>query len=258
MRLFTKFSLILPLWCFAMAAPVGAADLSVDDVVMLKKAGLEDDTIIAKIRQNTEPMDLSVDQMLALKEAGVSADVIQAMLNPGPAAAAAPIASGSGFNDGYPDEVGVYLLKGSTWQFMELEIVTWRSGGALKRMGTMGLHKGHMSGVVSGRDARIQLSAPVELFIRAEEGVTGAEYQLLKMDIRKDLREFRAVTAGVLRVKSGSDRNAVPFNPEKVGTQAYKLALTQLDAGEYGLLAPGAMGSASVSSSGKVFAFGVE
>ena len=61
-----------------------------------------------------------------------------------------------------------------------------------------------------------------------------------------------------ISAKSGSGRNAVAFNPEKVGVQAYKLVLTQLDHGEYGLLAPNAMGSASVSSSGKIFAFGVE
>ena len=251
--------------CFAIAAltllPVSAwaADVGVEEIKMLKEAGLADDTIIAKIRQNSGPLDLSVDQMLELKKAGVSGEVIQALLNPTPAAAVAPAGGGgSKFNDGYPAEIGVYLLKDNKWEFMEPELVTWRTGGMLKSIGTAGLHKGHVSGVVDGKNARIQLSAPVEFFIRADEGVTGAEYQLLDMDIRKELREFRAMTAGVLRAKSGSGRNAVTFNPAKVGVQAYKVVLTQLGQGEYGLLAPNAMGSASVSSSGKIFAFGVE
>ncbi|MBI1352798.1 MAG: hypothetical protein GC160_00525 [Acidobacteria bacterium] len=240
----------------SLSAMLPAADVGVAEVLTLKEAGLTDDTIIAKVRQNQQPLDLSVDQMVELKQAGLSAEVIQALLNPAPAVASTT--NGSKFNDGFPQEVGVYLLKENRWEFMEPELVTWRTGGMLKSIGTAGLHKGHISGVIDGRNARVQVSPPVELFIRAEEGVAASEFQLLKMDIRKDLREFRALTSGVLRAKSGSERNAVPFNPEKVGVQAYKLVLTQVDKGEFGLLAPGAVGSASMSSSGKVFAFGVE
>jgi hypothetical protein len=258
MRPFLALAPCLALAAFAvMPVVVSAANVGVEEVVMLKEAGLTDDTIVAKIRQNDAPLDLSVDQMLELKKAGVSPEVIQALMNP-TSPAAVPAGGGSKFNDGYPEETGVYLMKENKWEFMEPELVTWRTGGMLKSIGTAGLHKGHVSGVVDRRNARIQLSAPVELFIRAEEGVTGSEYQLLKMEVRKDLREFRAMTAGVLRVKSGSDRNAVMFNPEKVGVRAYKLVLTQVAYGEYGLLAPGAVGSASVSSSGKIFAFGIE
>lgn len=235
-----------------------AEELSVDDVIALHEASLGDDLILAKLGQEGRTFDLSVEQMLALKEAGVSTAVIQRMLGAGAESAPGAAASTSASSDGYPEEIGVYLRRDGKWEFLEPEIVTWRSGGMLKSLATAGLHKGHISGVIQNRNSRVQVSAPIEVFLRCGDGTSATEYQLLNTEVRKDLREFRALTAGALRVRSGSERNSVAFEPKRVAPRGYLVRLERLEAGEYGFLPPGMAASESMSSSGKIFAFGVE
>ena len=65
--------------------------LTNSDVISLVKAGLDDGTIVAKIRQSGRSgFDTSVDGLIALKKANVSKTVIDAMLG------AAPVGTGTG------------------------------------------------------------------------------------------------------------------------------------------------------------------
>jgi len=53
----------------------------ISDVIILSKAGINDDTIIDKIRNTGSVFDLSVEEVEALRKEGVSARVVNYMLN---------------------------------------------------------------------------------------------------------------------------------------------------------------------------------
>lgn len=63
------------------------------DVIAMKQAGLSDDLVIAKIKQNNNPMNLSTDDLISLKKQNISDAVIRALMDPG---SAAPGAGASG------------------------------------------------------------------------------------------------------------------------------------------------------------------
>src|ERR1022692_2267061 len=64
------------------ATSASAGSLSVDDVIKLSKAGVDDDVIIQKIRKQGQPFDLTTDQLIQLKSASVSNRVMQVMIDP--------------------------------------------------------------------------------------------------------------------------------------------------------------------------------
>ena len=85
---------ILTLLFLVASVPVDALpDESIDndDVILLSEAGLEAETIVAKIQTSPTNFDTSVEALVLLKEAGVSDAVIAAML------------SASGQGGGQPD-----------------------------------------------------------------------------------------------------------------------------------------------------------
>ncbi|HEY3138946.1 MAG TPA: hypothetical protein VGL29_23195 [Blastocatellia bacterium] len=84
------------------------------------------------------------------------------------------------------------------------------------------------------------------------------EHQLLRLRDKKEYREFRTVTGGVMPVKGGATRDPLPFYGSKVASRTFVLNLQNLCSGEYGFLPPGAFTSASSSSSlGKMYTFSV-
>lgn len=56
--------------------------VSVQDVVLMKQAGLSDDIVIAKIHQHNLPIDLSTDELIGLKKEKVSDAIIKALIDP--------------------------------------------------------------------------------------------------------------------------------------------------------------------------------
>ncbi len=64
------------------ASSASAGSLSVDDVIKLSKAGVDDDVIIQKIKKQGQPFDLTTDQLIQLKSASVSNRVMQVMIDP--------------------------------------------------------------------------------------------------------------------------------------------------------------------------------
>jgi hypothetical protein len=89
------------------------------------------------------------------------------------------------------------------------------------------------------------------LLIVAPEGVAMNEYQLIRLHVNKDSREFRTVTGGVLHAQSGSQRDTVPFDGRKIASRVYQVNFPgSVESGEYGILPPG-----SGTGSGKIYAF---
>lgn len=236
--------------------------LTVEDVVALVEAGLGEDVIVEKLRQDATPFDLSVDQLLALKKAEVSSEVIKAMINPNAGSSATADDARAEAEDPnwppeIPNELGLYTkVEGEITQ-LEPEVVTWKVRGKLMAVATRGFGGGHQNGVVRGRNSRYQVSMPLELFIVVPEGTSANEYQCVSMRQKERQREFRIMTAGI--VKAGTaDKNFVFFEADKVVSRLYRIELTQLEPGEYGFVPPGAALQSSKGSVGKIYSFGVE
>jgi hypothetical protein len=217
--------------------------LSNDDVVQMVKGGFDESTTIAAIEAADTSFDTSVQALMALKTSGVSEKVISAMLaatKRKTAKPAAPVAApAAAANPDVPEDMGVYTkLKGALAE-MYAEVVSWKSGGVGKSMLSMGMTKGHVNATVSGPKSKLQLGLPVELVVKCAEGVTPSEYMLLKLDEKGDRREFRAVTGGVYHSSGGAEKDAIKFDFQKIAPRTYKIMLTGLKKGEYGILPPG-------------------
>ena len=64
------------------------------------------------------------------------------------------------------------------------------------------------------------------------------EYQLVRLHRKKDAREFRMITGGVIHRSGGPRRDLVPFDFQKVSEQTYVVHVTNLAPGEFGFLLP--------------------
>ena len=240
----------------------GADQLSVEEVVALVEVGLSEDVIIEKLKQNATALDLSVDQLLMLKRAGVSSEIIKAMLNPNDGSGATSGSADTETRDAnwpaeIPDELGIYTsIKGDTTQ-LEPEVVTWKYRKKIMAVATAGLGGGHVNGIVRGRSSQYRVSLPLKLFVVVPEGSSANEYQCVNMRQRERQREFRIIKGGI--VKTGTaDKNFVFFNAEKIASRLYRIEFTQLERGEYGFVPPGSALHSSKGSVGKIYSFGVD
>jgi len=270
--------------------------LTVDSVVSMVEAGLSEDLIVARIRKEDKAFDLSPEEMVKLKKAGVSDAIMQVMLDPKaeikraaapPTAAEAPPPAGSTRPTGAarkePEaaspaaagaepggttaevagftEVGVYYKKGGQWMEVLPEVVNWRTGGVLKNIASVGIVKKDVNGHIPGPHSRNSAILPAEFIIHTPEGVAITEYQLLRLRAKSDYREFRTITGGVFNQKSGAMRDMVPFEGKKAGNRLFAVILpANLGAGEYGFLwlgAAGAGGGLTSLSMGKMYTFRV-
>jgi hypothetical protein len=252
--------------------------LTNDAVIKLVKAGLGEDLIVGMI--NSQPGQYSVDanSVIALKNAKVSDKVIAAMMAKAAAAPTAPAApaapTAADFQPGVPDvpyaaapspgaadfkEVGVYYKKQGKWMELLPEVVNWKTGGTIKTIASVGVVKKDINGNLPGPHSRNSVNTPLEFVISMPEGVAITEYQLIRLRINKDYREFRTVTGGVFNQKSGAMRDMVPFEGKKMATRLYGVILPEnLGAGDYGFIYLGAAGGAGGMSSlsmGKMYTF---
>lgn len=236
------------LWFAASPLAQSAKPMTNDDVIQMTKANFDEQTIIQAIDTSDPNFDTSVQGMIALKSMGVTEKVINAMLaavkhkndlaaakaaEPKPVVAPAPPSK----SPEIPDDVGMYAFVNSQLQEVLPEIIGWRSGGAAKSvfLGT----KGHINGEVKGKHSKTSLALPITFIIKCQEGVSAAEFQLLRLDEKGDRREFRAVTGGYYHSSSGLDKDAVAFEFTKIAPRTYKIVLNTLKKGEYGFLPPG-------------------
>jgi hypothetical protein len=96
----------------------------------------------------------------------------------------------------------------------------------------------------------------VEVLIYASEGTSPNEYQLLKLRVNSDNREFRSETGGVFHSSGGAERDRKDFTSNKLGPRLYTVTLgPEVVPGEYGILPPGAISSTNAASAGKMYTF---
>jgi hypothetical protein len=251
------------------AAPASVGP-GVEDIIKLAKAGLSEDIILEQIRKRGQPYDLSTDQILALKAANVSDRIVAFMLDPSnrePAPAPSPVAAVASpltsapavrassplRQSPPPDEVGVYAKKNGEWIPVRSEMVNWKTAGALKTIATVGIIRENVNGLVAGVRSKTALNGPVQLVIVPPEGVELSDYQLVRLRVEKDCREFRTVTGGVLHSYSDASRDRLPLEGKKLVGRQYSVDFPEgAGPGEYGLLPPG-----STNGTGKIYSFRV-
>jgi hypothetical protein len=251
--------------------------LNNDAIIKMAKAGLSDDVIVTSINSSPGTYDTSTDGLVALKKAKISDKVVSAIIvknaGGGPATAApAPAAEAAGgFNatagvgaigvSAIPagvDSVGVYYQDPSgAWQEVPAEVVNFKTGGALKHIASVGIVKGDMNGDIGGNRSRLVLKFPASFILYVPEGVSPGEYQLLRLRVNADNREFRSVTGGVVHESGGATSASVDFSSKKLAPRVYQISVgPEVGKGEYGFLPPQDSGSGkSMAASGKIYTF---
>jgi hypothetical protein len=165
-----------------------------------------------------------------------------------------------------PEEIGVYVNLRERLVPLKVEIITWRSGGAVKSLVTtvasagFAGSRGHLNALVNRPMSALRLepSPTPEFIIYCPDGTSAEEYQLLRFWEKKDRREFRLQTGGIVHASSGADMNAMNVDIERLGPRFYRVTASYpLQKGEYGFLPPGAAASASAASAGKIYTFAI-
>ncbi len=176
-RLVLAVALCIGFQTVGSAAAAEERPLTNEDVVKMVRAGLAEDTVLAKIQGARSAFDTSVDGLIALKQAGVSDRVVRAMVAGG-APAAAPAAA-SGLDPGlYLDEDG---------RLTRLEPVQY----AVK-MGTFSYRF-----EVRGPRAGLRASGRPTFVLSLANAVGGlamtgpAQFVLVRLDAKSDKRELK-------------------------------------------------------------------
>jgi hypothetical protein len=116
-------------------------------------------------------------------------------------------------------------------------------------------------GRVENRSGWLRLSAPAELLIVCSPGASASRYQLLKAEVKRDWREFRAEAAlhddRLLGLGAPSGQSLV-FERDKTFDLGVRLILTSLQKGEYGLVPPGVIVGGKVLPAGRIYTFSLE
>ena len=268
--------------------PVLLAQQALDNesVIKLVKAGLSEDLIVTTINSSPGTYDTSANGLIALKKAGATDKVVAAIVvrasgasTPGTAAAASPATSNSGFTiGGTPmagsatpaplltgalptgvDSVGVYYLDSTanSWQEVPAEVVNFKTSGALKHIASVGVVKEDMNALIGGNRSRTILKMPASFIFYVPEGRSPGEYQLLRLHVNAESRQFRASTGGVVHESGGAIRDSVDYTPKKIAPRVYQILLgEEVGKGEYGFLPPSdAVSGNNIASSGKMYTF---
>lgn len=222
----------------------------------MTKAGLDENIIVQTINSQPAKFSTTADDLIKLKQAGVSDRVLAAMLSKENPTASASASSTSALPPGV-DEIGVYYkTKEGTWKEMDPEIINFKSGGFLKSFASQGIVKEDMNGHLKGATAKLVLTRPVEFLIYAPDGVVADEYQLLKLRVNSNNREFRSSTGGVFHTSTGAKRDDVPFVANKIAPHLYEFSVPADGAvGEYGILPPGSVSTSNAASGGVIYTF---
>jgi hypothetical protein len=238
-------------------AALAQQPLSNDSIEKMAKAGLSDDVIVSMIQSQPGNYDLNPDTLVAMKKDGVSDKVLSAMAAKNAAPPADKAAASDKGKDPYDDmEIGVYHKVKDAWTLIETEPVNWKTGGVMKSIASQGIVKGDVNGHLQGNSSTTKMNTPVEFLIKTPDGVEATDFQLVRLHVKSDAREFRTVTGGVFHASGGSSRDAIPFQQTRIAKRTYKITLPDtVPPGEFAFLAPGLTGSSASGSTGKAYTF---
>jgi len=241
--------------------------LNNDSVIKMVKAQLSDDVIVATINASSGAYDTSPDGLIALKQAGVSDKVIAAIVAKSTASApdsAAPSAPASP-EPAAPlppsvENLGAYYKdSGGNFQPLPSEVVIFQSGGMVKRVASAGLMKEDLNGLVGGMRSRLVVSTPVTFILHVPQGRTASDYELVRLHIVGNNRQFQSVAGGLIHESSSSLRDEIDFLSKQIGPSAYQIVLgSEIGEGEFGFLEPQDTASSKTPpSSGQIFTLAI-
>ncbi len=268
---------IAMLLLFSCCAYSQNAPLTKDAVIQMVKAGLPDDVIISKIKSEPNLPNLSTDDLIALKSAGVSDGVIRALLSPSvapapvvqPAAAIiAPVADPD--DPMAPHDPGIYLM--STTRDGKRRMVFIDRVGAGREKSHRGFVSSSMKAEIPGPRAAVRTSTATPVFymyfppssnIGAESSISSpTQFSLLALDDKKDHRETAVAKVGMWgSISLGNDAKKTSlFRAERIHPYSYKVSTSVgLKPGEYAFIATTTMaGSAHAANAVVIYDFGID
>jgi hypothetical protein len=240
---------------------VGATSLTAqevltnDSVIAMKKAGLSDALIVAKIRTSQTKFDVSTNALIALKGAGLSDSVIEAMVgHAGPAgglpagAAPAPAATTTGPAAGRESIFhlanGRYVELKSAMSSVESNVAFFASSSEL---------------VLKGRKAQYRVADKQPVFYSAW-AANEVPLVKLKPGDSNDDRNLK-ISSGGFHPFGGTQKmgirsqDTIDVDSEKDARGFYKLTPKKpLPPGEYGFV----LTFGATAGAGKVYDFGVD
>ena len=75
--------------------------------------------------------------------------------------------------------------------------------------------KGDMNGLIGGNRSPPVLKMPASFILYVPEGRAAGEYQLLRLHVNADSREFRAATGGVVHESGGALRDVIDYTAKE-------------------------------------------
>lgn len=204
---------------FAAVAPLASAqsaDITNARVVEMTKMGLDDDIVIAKIKNGVCKFDLGDSDLLDLKKAGVSSKVVAAMLEASAITTTKVMIDNKAIEMHTLGQAKVGGRLGSAFTY------------GIKSVKSKAYLQGAHSSVVVGLKPTIELELP--------KGDTIDNYILVEMDGKGDRRELEVGSAGgIVGGKSGVRAEAIRKTAAiPLGGTKFKLSLDKpLEKGEY-------------------------
>jgi hypothetical protein len=224
-------------------------------VVEMSKLGLDDDIIIAKIKNGSCDFKLEDTDLVQLKKAGVSPKVIAAMLdasvrtssqvvrkNELPVQITEQSKMGSS-PDGALSEPGMYVAASGGFTKILGQILDFkRSGSTLVSDVTLHIKAAKVNEQLLGPHAQtVTGSTPEFYFIpakqEAETGVNAGDLVLIRMEEKKERRQFEVGAEGAWRASKGiSITHQIQLLRSEMKPGVYKITPANgLSKGEYGL-----------------------
>jgi hypothetical protein len=238
---------------------VGAQEtLTNDSVIAMKKAGLSDAVILAKIRSSQSKFDVNTESLVNLKKAGLSDQIIEAMVGhagpagapAGTAAAPARAAAITGMPQGRDS---IYHMQGD--KYVELNA----AGAALETNFAFFQSKSEI--VLKGKKAAYRIADRQPVFLSAW-APNEAPLVRLKPGDDHDDRNLK-FSSGAFMPFGGTqrmgvrDQDTVDVDSEKDPRGFYRLKPKKaLAPGEYGFILTG--GFATGGAGGRIYDFGVD
>lgn len=241
-------------------------------VIKLVKAGLADDLIVSTINATPGAYDTSANGLIALKQAGATDKVVAAIVlkragaapvpsAPVPSAPPAPASTADA--PALPpavNNVGFYYRDAAgSWQPVSAELVNFAAGGVMKHMASVGLIKEDLNGLIAGNRSHLLLKTPATLIVLLPQGRSPEEYELLRLHVSENTRQFQSVAGGVAHATPGALRDDVEFTSRRIAPNTYQILLNPtIGEGEYGFLEPQeAYSPKNPPTNAKIFTFAI-
>jgi len=224
-------------------------------IIEMSKLGLDDDILIAKIKNSNCQFQLGDKDLVDLKKAGVSSKVIAAMLDAGATPAKVPSRDSEALprapaestpntlSSDVPSEPGMYVTTADGPKKILGQIVDTKRTGSLLVSGlTMGIKTNKQNVQILGAHAETSIGPNPEFHFvpakqEAEAGVNAGDLILIRLEEKHDRRQFEVAAKGAWRASSGvALSHEVQLYRSEVRPGVYKIQpAVGLQKGEYAL-----------------------